>query len=188
MVGSAAFPEMGLEFAERLFARVEVREIFGKITELGAGCFNYLTYCGNPVDRKAVHHHTSLYQLKREVWAEAVDLRQVFAEQVQRAPREHRTQGRSVAGACSGAATATDPLHGREADLVPLKRSATPRCDYQRSFACASPQRFRRASGPIAELSTQTKRPRVIPAARCCPAWSRSDASRRLSALHPFDC
>ena len=52
-----SFPEMCLEFAEGLLDRVEVRGIFGKITELGAGCFNYLAYCGNPVDRKTVHHH-----------------------------------------------------------------------------------------------------------------------------------
>ena len=52
-----SFPEMCLEFAEGLLDRVEVRGIFGKITELGAGCFNDLAYCGNPVDRKAVHHH-----------------------------------------------------------------------------------------------------------------------------------
>jgi hypothetical protein len=52
-----SFPEMCLEFAEGLLDRVEVRGIFRKITELGAGCFNDLTYCGNPVHRKAVHHH-----------------------------------------------------------------------------------------------------------------------------------
>jgi hypothetical protein len=26
-------------------------------TNLYAGLFDYLTYCGKPVDRKAVHHH-----------------------------------------------------------------------------------------------------------------------------------
>jgi hypothetical protein len=38
-----------LQFAEGVLDRVEAGELFGKITQLRACCFNDFAYCGNPV-------------------------------------------------------------------------------------------------------------------------------------------
>jgi hypothetical protein len=48
---------MRLEFAESLLDRIEVRRIFGKVTQRCTGCFDHLSHTGNLVDGEAVHHH-----------------------------------------------------------------------------------------------------------------------------------
>jgi len=46
--------EMGFEFAERLFDRIKVRRIFGKIAQHCTRGFNHLSHAGNLVDGEAV--------------------------------------------------------------------------------------------------------------------------------------
>jgi hypothetical protein len=65
-----------------------------------------------------------------------------------------------------------------EADLVALKEAPL-RAATAGDPLRASPRRFHQASGPLAEQSAQTKRPRALPVARCCPrsAWEQSSPS-----------
>jgi hypothetical protein len=62
---------------------------------------------------------------------------------------------------------------------------ATPRCDYRRSFACASDFIERQIRLP----SNQRKQKRRVRFQRrdAAPARLGSDASGRLPALHPFE-
>ena len=48
---------MRFEFAERLLDRIEIRRIFGKVTQSGTYRFNHLSHTGNLVYREAIHHH-----------------------------------------------------------------------------------------------------------------------------------
>ena len=57
MVSSGSLPEMCLEFAEGLLDRVEVQGIFGRITQLGAGCFKFTSRTAATLwNRRAIHH------------------------------------------------------------------------------------------------------------------------------------
>src|SRR5208283_5875495 len=51
------FSQMRFEFAERHLDRIEVRRIFGEVTQFRTGRFNHLAHTGNLVHREAVHHH-----------------------------------------------------------------------------------------------------------------------------------
>jgi hypothetical protein len=48
---------MRLEFAERLLDWIEVRRIFGEVTQSRTGRFNQFSHTGNLVHREAIHHH-----------------------------------------------------------------------------------------------------------------------------------
>src|SRR6476661_9460990 len=48
---------MRLEFAERLLYWIEVRRIFGEVTQSRTGRFNQFSHTGNLVHREAIHHH-----------------------------------------------------------------------------------------------------------------------------------
>ena len=47
MVRSADFSQMRLEFAERLLDWIEVRRIFGEVTQSRTGRFNQFSHTGN---------------------------------------------------------------------------------------------------------------------------------------------
>ena len=59
---------MRIEFAERLLDRIEVRRIFGEVTQSRTGRFNQLSRTGNLVHREAIHHHdVAALELERDI-------------------------------------------------------------------------------------------------------------------------